>query len=104
MRRITSRSRRIPPRVSTSSVRITAQQHIYNREMSQDTHEPLRDDVHLLGDLLGRTLSERAGEDLLHTVERVRALAKSRRHRGAKDVDELGELLRSMRVEDSVPV
>ena len=72
--------------------------------MSQDPHEPLRDDVHLLGDILGETLRQRAGEDLLHTVERVRALSKARRLRSSKDVDELGELLRSMPVADAVPV
>ncbi len=80
------------------------QQHIYNRKMSLDPHEPLRDDVHLLGDILGETLRERAGEDLLGTVERVRALAKARRQQGHTDVDELGELLRSMPVADAVPV
>src|SRR5829696_540413 len=103
-KRMTDSSRRIPSRVSASSVRITLQQHIYNRRMSQDPHEPLRDDVHLLGDILGETLRQRAGEDLLHTVERVRALSKARRLRSSKDVDELGELLRSMPVADAVPV
>src|SRR5829696_8363531 len=72
--------------------------------MSQDPHESLRDDVHLLGDILGQTLKERAGEDLLQTVERVRALAKARRQSGPGDVDDLGSLLRSMPVSDAVPV
>src|SRR5829696_208667 len=72
--------------------------------MSQDPHESLRDDVHLLGDILGQTLKERAGEDLLQTVERVRALAKARRQSGPADIDDLGSLLRSMPVSDAVPV
>jgi phosphoenolpyruvate carboxylase len=72
--------------------------------MSQDPHESLRDDVHLLGDILGQTLKERAGEDLLQTVERVRALAKARRQSRPADVDDLGKLLRSMPVADAVPV
>src|SRR5438046_3124420 len=72
--------------------------------MPLDPHEPLRDDVHLLGDILGETLRERAGDDLLRTVERVRALAKARRQHGHTGVDELGELLRSMPVADAVPV
>src|SRR3954465_7177089 len=72
--------------------------------MSLDPPEPLRNDVHLLGDILGETLRERAGEELLQTVERVRALAKARRQQGHKDVDELGELLRSLPVEDALPV
>ncbi|MEO5894083.1 MAG: phosphoenolpyruvate carboxylase [Vicinamibacterales bacterium] len=72
--------------------------------MPQDPHGPLRDDVHLLGDILGRTLAERAGESLLQTVERVRALAKAGRQGRHRDLDELSELLRSMSVEDAVPV
>jgi phosphoenolpyruvate carboxylase len=72
--------------------------------MPQDPHAPLREDVHLLGDILGRTLRERAGESVLQTVERVRALAKARRQGGDGDLDELSDLLRSMPVEDAVHV
>jgi len=72
--------------------------------MPQDPHGPLREDVHLLGDILGQTLSEREGDSLLQTVERVRALAKAGRQGRHRDLDELSELLRSMSVEDAVPV
>jgi phosphoenolpyruvate carboxylase len=41
--------------------------------------EPLRRDVRLLGDLLGRVLVEQEGESLLEDVERVRALARAAR-------------------------
>src|SRR5215210_4671462 len=107
--RIASSRRRMPPSVNASSVichllRTPIRQHIYNRTMPPDQHEPLRDDVRLLGDILGRTLRERAGESLLFTVERVRALAKAGRHGHHRDLDELSELLRSMTVEDAVPV
>jgi phosphoenolpyruvate carboxylase len=44
-----------------------------------DPHQPLRDDVRLLGELLGETLRAQEGEELFRTVERVRALAKSAR-------------------------
>jgi phosphoenolpyruvate carboxylase len=37
---------------------------------------PLRRDVRLLGDLLGRVLVEQEDESLLADVERVRALAR----------------------------
>jgi len=42
-----------------------------------DFHKPLRDDVHLLGELLGDTLRADGGPQLFETVERVRALSKS---------------------------
>jgi phosphoenolpyruvate carboxylase len=48
---------------------------------------PLRRDVRLLGDLLGRVLVEQEGEDLLADVERVRALA--REARAGAPLDEL---------------
>jgi phosphoenolpyruvate carboxylase len=48
---------------------------------------PLRRDVRLLGDLLGRVLVEQEGEQLLADVERVRALA--REARGGAPLDDL---------------
>jgi phosphoenolpyruvate carboxylase len=47
--------------------------------MTADPHKPLRDDVRLLGDLLGETLTQASGELLLQRVERVRRLAKDAR-------------------------
>ncbi|MEQ1761407.1 MAG: phosphoenolpyruvate carboxylase, partial [Vicinamibacterales bacterium] len=44
-----------------------------------DPHQPLRDDVHLLGDLLGATLRAHAGDDLFQVVEQVRRLARAAR-------------------------
>ena len=41
--------------------------------MPTDPHKPLRDDVRLLGELLGDTLKAHAGEHVFRTVERVRA-------------------------------
>src|SRR5260370_24043199 len=46
-------------------------------EAAADT--PLRRDVRLLGDLLGRVLVEQEDESLLEDVERVRALARAAR-------------------------
>jgi phosphoenolpyruvate carboxylase len=48
---------------------------------------PLRRDVRLLGDLLGRVLVEQEGQSLLDDVERVRSLA--REARGGAPLDEL---------------
>src|SRR5690349_8948222 len=71
---------------------------------SRDPQEPLRDDVRMLGEMLGQTLRDRGGEWLLDTVERVRALSKAGRREGERDLDELSELLRSLPVERAVPV
>jgi phosphoenolpyruvate carboxylase len=45
----------------------------------EPTDAPLRRDVRLLGDLLGRILVEQDGQELLDDVERVRALARAAR-------------------------
>jgi phosphoenolpyruvate carboxylase len=69
-----------------------------------DPHEPLRDDVRWLGELLGETLRLREGDALYDTVERVRALSKAGRAGDDAALDELAELLRSLPVELAVPV
>ena len=51
----------------------------------ESTDAPLRRDVRLLGDLLGRVLVEQDGESLLADVERLRALARAARAGGAQD-------------------
>jgi phosphoenolpyruvate carboxylase len=45
----------------------------------EPTDAPLRRDVRLLGDLLGRILVEQDGQELLDDVERVRSLARAAR-------------------------
>jgi len=44
-----------------------------------DSQQALRDDVRLLGTLLGETLVRQEGEELYQQVERVRASAKRAR-------------------------
>ena len=46
---------------------------------ADDPHKPLRDDVRLLGTLLGETLRHQEGEALYERVEQVRNAAKSAR-------------------------
>src|SRR4051795_7757787 len=65
-----------------------------------DPHAPLRDDVRLLGELLGETLRQREGQALFDTVERVRAVSKHTR----ADVEALAGVLRDMPVESALPV
>ena len=69
-----------------------------------DPHERLRDDVRLLGGLLGETLRQREGAALYEIVERVRALSKSGRAGSDRDLDALAELLRGIPVESTVPI
>ena len=75
--------------------------------MSADPHKPLRDDVRLLGELLGETLRRHEGQAHFDRVERVRALAKRTRTTGTTagdDFEELAGELRAMPVEAALPV
>ncbi len=56
-----------------------------------DPHAPLREDVNLLGRLLGETLVEQEGEELFETVEAVRRLSKKAH---GEDGGEFGQLRR----------
>src|SRR5437870_13647897 len=47
--------------------------------LTENSQKPLRDDVRLLGMLLGETLIGQEGEDLYRRVERVRGFAKRAR-------------------------
>src|SRR6185436_1425562 len=69
-----------------------------------DPHKPLRDDVRLLGELLGDTIRAQAGERIFATVERVRALAKSGRAGNDADFRELADELSRMDVDDTLPI
>jgi phosphoenolpyruvate carboxylase len=75
--------------------------------VTADPHKPLRDDVRLLGGLLGETLRRQEGGALFERVERVRALAKRSRH-DAPDADEhfetLARELREIPTDAAVPI
>lgn len=47
--------------------------------MSQDIQAALRDNVRLLGDMLGQTVRDQVGEDIYLKVEEIRSLAKDAR-------------------------
>lgn len=72
--------------------------------MPNDPHKPLRDDIHLLGDLLGETLRSQGSDELFEMVERVRALAKSGRAGSEEDFARLADLLAAMPAEEALPV
>jgi len=72
--------------------------------MNHDPHKPLRDDVRLLGELLGETLRALEGEELFARVEEVRALAK-RAHAGdAAAFESLADRLADMPIAAAVPI
>ena len=66
------------------------------------TDAPLRRDVRLLGDLLGRVLVEQEDETLLDDVERVRALARAAR--AGSPHDELIEGVAALPIERQASV
>jgi phosphoenolpyruvate carboxylase len=72
--------------------------------MSSDPHKPLRDDVRLLGELLGGALREREGDQRFDLVERVRALAKSARAGDRESFDRLASVLGEMPVDDVLAI
>src|SRR5687767_472624 len=69
-----------------------------------DPYASLRDNVRLLGSLLGDTLKEQVGEKLYDTVERVRALSKSARTGSNESFNELTRVLASLPVEEELLV
>ena len=72
--------------------------------MGSELPKALRDDVRLLGEILGETLRRQESEALYETVERVRALAKGARAGSAADFDALSGVLERMPVEEALPV
>src|SRR6187455_3769048 len=72
--------------------------------METDPHKPLRQDVRLLGELLGETLREHEGAQLLETVERVRTVAKTSRARADRDFQALAAELEQLPVDAAIPL
>src|SRR4051794_26265278 len=69
-----------------------------------DPHRPLRDDVRLLGELLGEALVAQEGRPLFDLVEDIRALAKRARSGSDEDFETLAARLASMPVDAALPV
>ena len=69
-----------------------------------DPHAPLRDDIKLLGTLLGDTIREQEGLACFEAVETVRRLSKRARHGDTGAFDELHELLTGLPVDEALTV
>ena len=72
--------------------------------METDPHKPLRQDVRLLGELLGETLRAHEGAWLLETVERVRTVSKTSRARADRDFQALATELAQLPVDAAIPL
>jgi phosphoenolpyruvate carboxylase len=72
--------------------------------MPADPHQPLRDDVRLLGELLGDTVRTQEGDALFQTIERVRALSKSARAGNDADFRVLSEELSGLSVDQALVI
>ena len=64
--------------------------------MIESIDQPLRDDVRLLGVLLGDLLREQVGEDFFNMVERIRLLAKGARAGEQDDHTTLKEVINNL--------
>ena len=71
--------------------------------MAVELHQTLRDDVRLLGELLGQVLREHEGEDLFRQVEQVREAAKRARSSDA-DLEAVGRLLHDLPMASALTV
>src|SRR4051812_10535032 len=71
----------------------------------EDPHRPLRDDIRLLGTLLGETLLGQEGPELYQQVERVRAAARRARRGGGEEAFRaLAADLAAMPIDMAVPL
>ncbi|WP_421861771.1 phosphoenolpyruvate carboxylase [Motiliproteus sp.] len=69
----------------------------------EDLQAPLRDDVRLMGKLLGQTIARDQGDAFLTKLERIRKLSKAAR-RGEVDTDELVQALQQLDEHELVPM
>ena len=71
--------------------------------MGSDPHQPLREDVRLLGEVLGRVLRHHEGEEIFNRVEEVREAAKQART-GDTELGRIDQLLREMPIASALTV
>ncbi|RRV08194.1 phosphoenolpyruvate carboxylase [Pseudomonas sp. v388] len=69
-----------------------------------DIDARLREDVHLLGELLGNTISAQRGAGFLDKIERIRKGAKAGRRGSAQGAEQLSSSLDSLQDDELLPV
>ncbi|UHT63326.1 phosphoenolpyruvate carboxylase [Acinetobacter lwoffii] len=72
--------------------------------MIQQIDAPLREDVRLLGNLLGETLKLHAGQDLFNQIEQIRALSKGARDGQIEAEKQLEQLFLSLEDAEILPL
>ncbi len=72
--------------------------------MIQQIDAPLREDVRLLGNLLGETLKLHAGQDLFNQVEQIRTLSKGARDGQVEAEKQLEQLFLSLEEHEILPL
>ena len=73
-------------------------------ESNLDVHAPLRDDVRLMGSLLGETLRQQVGQSLYDKVELIRVLGKQARDGDKQASQQLNQVLSALSDEELLPV
>lgn len=69
-----------------------------------DPHAALRDDVRLLGNLLGETLKEQVGQSFFDKVEQIRHLSKQTRDGDEQAKQQLDQVLSALSQQELLPV
>ena len=69
-----------------------------------DIDARLREDVHLLGELLGNTIRDQHGADFLEKIERIRKSATAGRHGTTQSTEQLSSNLESLSEDELLPV
>ncbi|HNE92277.1 MAG TPA: phosphoenolpyruvate carboxylase [Agitococcus sp.] len=73
-------------------------------DTNPDVHAPLRDDVRLMGSLLGETLRQQVGQSLYDKVELIRVLGKQARDGDSQASQQLNQVLSALSDEELLPV
>src|SRR5688572_31764683 len=76
---------------------------VHRTQVGREATEPMREDIRLLGAILGDTVREQHGEEIFDLVERAR-VESFRVRRSEIDRAELAELFRGIEARDAIPV